>query len=222
MAKSSEVKKPPGRGGRPSLEQAERIKDHILDIATGLFFTQGYGATSIEAIAELAQISKRTFYTRFEDKADLFRAVVHRVIENLRAKNSNTHSLFENKNFEETLLQLATIMLDAALTPNALALQRLILAESSRFPELALAMHKEGARQEAVKFITTLLQREKRTAHLTPEHAAFAAEQYLTMVIAVPQRRALGLGKPMSRAELDSWARSAVDLFLHGCLKQPI
>jgi hypothetical protein len=37
------------------------------------------------------------------------------------------------------------------------------------------------------------------------------------MVLTVPQRRALGLGQPMTPAELDHWARRVVDLFLDGC-----
>jgi hypothetical protein len=35
----------------------------------------------------------------------------------------------------------------------------------------------------------------------------------------VPQRRALGLGAPMSAEELDAWAMNTVQLFLKGCRK---
>ena len=37
------------------------------------------------------------------------------------------------------------------------------------------------------------------------------------MIIAVPQRRAMGLGMPMTAAEVDAWARNVVNLFLNGC-----
>jgi len=37
------------------------------------------------------------------------------------------------------------------------------------------------------------------------------------MVVALPQRRALGLGTPMTPAELESWPRETVALFLTGC-----
>ena len=37
------------------------------------------------------------------------------------------------------------------------------------------------------------------------------------MVVSLPQRRAMGLGPPMSDAELDDWARDSVQLFLNGC-----
>jgi hypothetical protein len=37
------------------------------------------------------------------------------------------------------------------------------------------------------------------------------------MVTALPQRRALGLGTPMTSAEVDAWSRDVVNLFLNGC-----
>jgi hypothetical protein len=37
------------------------------------------------------------------------------------------------------------------------------------------------------------------------------------MVITLPQRRALGLGKPLTEGELDQWADDCVNLFLNGC-----
>src|SRR5205807_3741873 len=57
------------RGGRPSRQQTAALQQTILDSAAALFLTRGYGATSIEAVAAGARISKRTFYHRFRDKA---------------------------------------------------------------------------------------------------------------------------------------------------------
>src|SRR6202789_1185742 len=73
-----------GRGGRPSRADALRLGERILEVATELFLAEGYGSTTIEAVAARAGISKRTFYHRFNDKAVLFAAVVHRIIEQLR------------------------------------------------------------------------------------------------------------------------------------------
>jgi hypothetical protein len=42
------------RGGRPSRDEAAQLPDRILDAATELFFARGYGATSIEAVAQRA------------------------------------------------------------------------------------------------------------------------------------------------------------------------
>jgi TetR/AcrR family transcriptional repressor of mexJK operon len=210
------IKKPSTRrGGRPSKEQAGLLEDKILDAAAALFFSEGYGAASIEEIARRAQISKRTFYARYEGKAAIFKAVVHRVIQHIRPNNAATDQLFHGKSIEEALRQIARIMLHASMSPESLALYRVMLAEATRFPELALIMNEQGARKEAITRIAELLHRE---AKMDQPAASFAAEQFIVMVVAAPQRRALGLGKELNKAELDKWANDTVDLFLHGCV----
>ncbi len=200
------------RGGRPSRLRAEQIGEEILDVATALILTHGYGATSIEAIAQQAHISKRTFYHRFRDKPALFGAVVHRLVGRLRPADDTV--LFAGSSLEETLLRLAQFILRAALTPEALAIHRVIVAEATRFPELAFAMNEEGTRRDAVERIAALLAGAAPGRRLPDPQ--FAAEQFLQMVVSFPQRRALGLGTPMSRQELDAWARDSVGLFLRG------
>lgn len=208
----------PRSGGRPSRAAAERLGETILEAASALFLSEGYGVTSIEAVARRAGISKRTFYSRFRDKAELFGAVVHRVVERLRP--AGDASLFEGGTLEEILTRLARVILRAALSPQALALHRLIQAEATRFPELAAVVTERGGSREAVARIAALLEREARAGHLALDNASFAAAQFLQMVVALPQRRALGLGTPMTPPELDAWARDTVGLFLNGCRRR--
>jgi len=205
----------PRRGGRPSRLAAEQLGEHILDVATELFLAEGYGATSIEGVAERARASKRTIYHRFPNKAALFSAVVHRIIERLRPPA--TVPLYEGGSAEEILLRLAKLMLGAALTPPVLALNRLILSEVHRFPDLAAAVARERAGAEAVAGIAAVLRREVAARRMQIDNVEFAAEQFIQIVIALPQRRALGLGEPLSRERLATWAEDAVELFLNGC-----
>lgn len=210
---------PPRRGGRPTREAAERLGAKIIGVATELFLSEGYGATSIESIARRARIAKRTFYSRFRDKAEVFGAVVHHIVERLRPQDDA--ALFEGTTLEEILTRLAQIILRAALSREALALHRMMVAEAPRFPELAAVVSEQSGRAEAVNRIAALLQRAAGADALAPRAAAFAAAQFLQMVVAAPQRRALGLGTPMSSAELAEWTRETVALFLTGFNGQP-
>jgi TetR/AcrR family transcriptional regulator, mexJK operon transcriptional repressor len=203
------------RGGRPSKADAEQLADRIVDAATELFFTLGYGATTIEAVAQRARISKRTFYHRFENKPALFSAVVHRTIERMRPPADVP--LLRGANLAQILRGLADLILRAALSQPAIDLHRLIVAESSRFPDLVAVVTKEGASEEAVGLIAGVLEREARAGNLQLDNATFAAQQFLYMVTALPQRRAMGLGTPMTSAEVDAWTRDVVNLFLNGC-----
>src|SRR6266436_2156442 len=148
---------PPRRGGRPSREQAARLGERILDAATHLFTSHGYGATSIEAVARRARISKRTFYHRFDDKPALFVAVVHRIIDRLRSP-ADVERLVGD--LQEILQRLARFILRAALLPQAVALNRMLVAESARFPKLAAVVTERGVTEEAIRVIAGILERE--------------------------------------------------------------
>ena len=202
------------KGGRPLREDALKLREQILACATELFLEQGYGSTSIEAVAARARVSKRTFYDRFDDKAALFAAVVHRIIENIRPPPDVP--LLAGANLTEILRRLAGLILQAALSPQAIALHRLVTGESSRFPELASAVENDGGQAEATALIAGLLSQELPTIKLSPQDQVFAAQQFIYMVVAVPQRRATGFGAPMTQTELELWGNRAVSLFLEG------
>jgi AcrR family transcriptional regulator len=158
-----------GRGGRPSRQHAAQLGERILNAATHLFLSHGYGATSIEAVARRARISKRTFYHRFPDKPALFVAVVHRIIEGLRPPADIP--LLEG-DLREILRRLAGLILHAALSPQAIALNRMIVAESGRFPQLAAVT--TGATEEAIRLIVGILEGEVRAKRLALANPTFA------------------------------------------------
>jgi TetR/AcrR family transcriptional repressor of mexJK operon len=191
------------------------LSERILDVATDLFLTEGFGATTIEAVAARAGISKRTFYHRFRDKSALFGEVVHRIISRIRPPPEVP--LLLGSSLRDILRRLAGLILQAALAPQAIALHRLVTAESARFPALVRAIYDEGWSQESSVLIGDLLARELRGPGLTAGLREFAAEQFVQMVVSGPQRRAVGLGEPMTAKELSDWADKVVGLFLEGC-----
>jgi AcrR family transcriptional regulator len=58
-------------------EQAEATRRQILDAAQRLFERQGYGATTMAAIAAEAGVALKTVYVAFETKSGLLRALWH-------------------------------------------------------------------------------------------------------------------------------------------------
>jgi len=203
------------RGGRPSRAASEQLGELILDAATEMFLAHGFGATSIDAVAAHLRMSKRTFYHRFPNKEALFAAVVHRILGRLRP--AVDVPLIAGADVETVLERLATLILHAALSPHAIALHRLIVAESARFPELARVLALEGATEEATVLIAGVLERAVTARRLRIDDTRFAAQQFLQMVVTLPQRRAMGLGEAMSPQELREWPRKVTELFLRGC-----
>jgi TetR/AcrR family transcriptional regulator, mexJK operon transcriptional repressor len=213
-AESGARVRPRGQGGRPSRLESAQLSDRILDVATALFLGHGFGATSIEAVARRAGISKRTFYHRFSGKEVLFEAVVRRLIE--RWSPPFDAALFDAPSLAEMLRRAAVYMLDVALTPEALALHRLVIAEATRFPALARILHELGA-ASGIERIARVLEPRMASGELRAIDPGFAAEQFILMVVSGPRRRALGLGPPLAPRELRDWLDQCVGLFLDGC-----
>ena len=201
-------------GGRPTAAAAALLEPTILDHATAAFLRDGYAATSIEAIAKAAHVAKRTIYARWDGKAALFLAVVRRLIGTWLATSGTWP---DDGDLGQTLRLAAQAILSVALTPEAIALQRLLIAEGARFPELRLIVLQAGA-GEGVRRLAALLARAMTNGELRPLAAGLAAEQFMHLVLGSPQQRALGGGPRMSAEETAAWCESAVQLFLSGVL----
>lgn len=217
QAESEELVRLRGHGGRPSRVESAQLSDRILDVATMLFLGDGFGATSIEAIAKRAGISKRTFYHRFRGKEELFEAVVRRMIARWAPPFDAT--LLDAPSIAEALERVAEYMLRVALTPHALALHRMMVAEGQRFPALARILHEVGA-ATGIEWLGRYFQQCLVRGDIGAVDPDFAAEQFIMMVITGPRRRALGLGALLSPTELQRWTTDTVRLFLDGCRSQ--
>jgi TetR/AcrR family transcriptional regulator, mexJK operon transcriptional repressor len=198
-------------GGRPRAADSALLGERIVEAAAVLFLRDGYAGTSIEAIATSAGVSKRTLYARFDGKGAVFLAVVRLLIRNWLV--GFEESVERAATLEEALLAASRRMLAIALTPAALSLHALVMAEAMRVPEMAAAL-REGGADTGVARLTALLL--GHAPHLTAQEAAFAAEQFQTMIVAGPQRRAMGLGPPLDEAAREQWCRATVALLLKG------
>jgi TetR/AcrR family transcriptional regulator, mexJK operon transcriptional repressor len=125
----------------PSVAQtrAEKKRAQIRAAAKQLFLQHGFQATSTDAIAATASISKETLYRYYAKKEDLFVDVLRSfTIERLFWVQLTERST-EPKNTLELRVLLRTIaqdLIETMMQPEYLAILRLIVAESPRFPEL--------------------------------------------------------------------------------------
>lgn len=201
-------------GGRPSLQASARLTEHIVDKATALFLRSGFEAVSIDTIAAEAAISKRTFYTRFSGKPDLFTAVVVRFVEKRMAKMDAISAVVGP--LRHQLEAIACEILRIACEPDAIALDRIVTAEVERFPELGRILY-DFAVPRAVGTIEKILNQACADGTLDRIDTHHAAEHFLYAVIVGPMRMvALGVeGRRLSGGRLKR-LRQSIDLFLNG------
>jgi AcrR family transcriptional regulator len=206
------------RSGRPTKEQAGRISDHIIEVATRLFIETSFEATSVDLIAAKARISKQTFYTRFESKEAVFAAVVRKRSDDLLMPAAAEPG--RAGPIEATLVRVGVELSKRALSPAAIALDRLISSEAHQFPQLALAYHE--SRIHVRELIADIFSNAMRDGQIRSTDASFLAEQFLYTVVDGPTRAMILSGEPIRpEKELRERINAVVRLFLDGCRDRP-
>lgn len=69
--------------GIEEVAQAVPVRSRILRGAATVFGVRGYGASSVEAILDAAQVSRRTFYRTFRSKEDVLRTLFDNSVQRL-------------------------------------------------------------------------------------------------------------------------------------------
>jgi AcrR family transcriptional regulator len=108
----------------------------LLAAALDLFVERGYAATRLDDVAVRAGVSKGTLYLYFENKEELFKAVVR---ESIVARISQTQDLalrFDGPREELLRMLVQRWWQQYGCTPAA-GISKLIMAESGNFPEIA-------------------------------------------------------------------------------------
>jgi TetR/AcrR family transcriptional regulator, mexJK operon transcriptional repressor len=199
--------------GRPTTEQAEARRGELLDAALEEFLEHGFELTTIEMIAARINMTKRTVYARYADKASLFRAAVQRAIER-QIVPQNVLEGFDKGGLAETLTSIARLRIGQVMTPNGLRLQRIINTESYRLPEIFTANLEQSARP-VIDFVAGLLDRAIAAGQISPTDSGLAASAFMSMVVG-GQVRAIVSGRLPTEAEMDLKVDFTVRLLLDG------
>jgi TetR/AcrR family transcriptional regulator, mexJK operon transcriptional repressor len=121
--------------------RARAKRDQILAGARRVFLRDGFAASSTDAIAAEAKVSKRTLYVYYPSKEDLFVDVLRKLtIENPQTRALESMERMSPENREELrrdLLELAQTIVTTMMQPEYLALLRTTIADIRRFPQLA-------------------------------------------------------------------------------------
>ena len=97
-----------------------------------LFTSQGFGATSMDAIARTANVSKATLYAHFSGKEELFAAIVSHSCQ-AQSRMLSTPGA-EDLELKEALTEIGHNFLSLILSPPAVAIFRVVVGETARFP----------------------------------------------------------------------------------------
>jgi len=201
--------------GRPTRGQQQLRHEELLEISLDIFLERGFEQTTMEEIALCVGMSKRTVYARFEDKAALFKAAVRRAIERYTVPRDALDAVATD-DLKETLMAIARLRIANLATPVATKLQRILSAQSYRFPELFHAAFEQGA-GPTIDFLSDLFKTHAGRGHIIVAEPRRAAAAFLSLVVGGPARIIVS-GNRLDKQEIETRIRFAVSLFLNGVL----
>lgn len=187
---------PPARTTRTTYRGVAR-RAQILETATRLFLTHGYAGVSMDAVVGLVGGSKTNVYSQFGNKEGLFTAVVTALCE---AFQRDFLALkLDGLGVAEGLELIGKTLLGLLLKEDHIAFQRLITAESGRYPALAEVWFNAGpSRSRAL--IADFLETKRRAGEFKRPDPMRCADLFHSMLVFDPVHLAMVGRRPSPQA----------------------
>lgn len=202
--------------GRPQVRPDAETAGLVLRAAEQSFAERGYADTTIDEVAKAAGVAKKTVYRLFGGKADLLGGIIR-----ARADTFTMSIKAETDDIPiaQALFEILEEFTRMVLSPEAIAQNRLSMAEALRFPEVAAAFYEHG-RLHTTKALADWLAHQCARGLIALDDPFTAASILLSMAADEPLRRtSLGIAAPVFDAKSRTRIATCVSLFLDGCRK---
>jgi TetR/AcrR family transcriptional repressor of mexJK operon len=125
--------RPRGRPPLPAADVALRRRN-VVEAAARLFIAKGFDDTTLDEIGREAGVTKRTIYELVGDKNELFGLACNN--RSIRSQNLDLHIMIADRPIGDILHDLAQRLIAHSFDPEMIALQRAVMIESTRCPDL--------------------------------------------------------------------------------------
>lgn len=200
--------KPAGPGRPKDLEK----RAAILEAAKRLFIVRGFEATSMDAVAQEAGVSKLTVYNHFNDKDTLFLAAVES-----KCEEQLPHDYFVERregSIKNQLQSIGRAFVALITSDEAVAVYRMIAAESRQSPRLGQLFFDAGPRRTLTEF-EAFLRHANDAGQLEVPDPERAASHFFCMLKGKHHMcLLLGSHATPTPQEVELHVKSVVELFL--------
>lgn len=209
MVKASPL---PDTEGADAPSRGNKKRAAILRAAADLFKEQGFVGASMDAIASAAGVSKPTIYRYFSTKEHLFDAILEDVSNRMSVPSPSKQG--DARTLQDRLTEVAQQVAESVLSDNLIAMQRLAIAEFSRFPSLTRRFYQHGPRQVFAGFKSVLLA-QVHSGALQIDDLDLAASRFWGLTISAPHRtKLIDPDWNMSTAEINQLIKDGVAAFI--------
>jgi TetR/AcrR family transcriptional regulator, mexJK operon transcriptional repressor len=202
----------------PLAARSRRVRgkrEAIIAAAKDTFLKEGYAGASMDRITAVAGVSKATVYNHFRSKEELLLAVVEDVI--VPFQEEYRAILDHEAPFLEWLTELAISISRKAANPETVALTRLMIGESLRFPDLGRMFLATAIEASFDMYVPKFAEAMARGI-LRQGDVRQMVQHFVEACSSGPQRNLMFCApEPITPEQVDNHARNAVAFFLDGC-----
>lgn len=194
-------------------------RNAILMAAAELFLEHGYEPVSMDAIAEAADVSKRTVYSYFASKTVLFTAILLAHCNSMGGIALPEHPAGHDP--RKVLTEFGRVFVRMITSARAVAMQRVIFREVERLPDVGKIFFQNGPQRHIEKLAEYLKQAEveRKLKVGDPIQAAFL---FMSIVKAPFHLQQLcGLIGEVPPAAVERAVKTSVDFFLKAYESKP-
>jgi len=196
-----------GRRGRPSLEEAQRLPERILEAGWEVLAAHGFEHFTYDRVSRHARIGKVTIYNRFPGKADFLAALLKFKVHQRRM---SIMAIGEGLPLVESFCKRAVAVVEILISPEGVMMERLVDWCDQEFGNDEVN-HRHAMYEESLVHIETELRQAVADKTLVIHDVSLAARFWLEGLIG--HVRFLGNVRAFNREETESWARSYSEFF---------
>lgn len=203
---------------KPPPRLTERKRAAVLAAAVSEFRSKGFDCTSMDRIAEVAGVSKRTVYNHFCSKEVLFEAMVHQLKQRCAATAEFAYD--PDVPLDKQLTAIAHAVIEINSSDDFQDLARVVLARFLHAPELAQRLI--GEAEEFSVGVANWIRAACKAGELEVPHPDRAAKQFKGLLNAFtfwPQ--VMGREPRLPARERDEIVQSTVTMFLDHYRSRP-
>lgn len=191
--------------------KSEEKRQHIIDVASKLFATQGFDSASMADISSMVGGSKATIYNYFKSKEEIFVCAVQKFAEEKKQKLYECLQETDNDP-RKTLETYGVRLLDLITKPEVIAVKRMIYSPTTS-SELSNKFYEMGPKS-SMKHVSQYLQTQMDKGAIKKGDALLAANHLCALIcFNISDKTLYQLQKTFTNQELESYVNNALDLF---------
>ncbi len=208
------------------LTRSEAKRVAIIDAARDVFLSKGFDIASMDMIAAEANVSKKTVYSHFKSKENLFIHIMQGMCSSKResiidGSGLNTSNVLRmDRPIEDALIELGQRLLQQLYDPKAIALLRILIGQAENFPENGIEYFNQGPKEIFAVVGQYLIEADK-AGIVSLENPTLAAKVFLSSMLSSTYLKCLTTAcPPPDEKEINQIVEASVHLFLYGAISK--